>query len=488
MPTPGPSEDAATPGEAKQPMPPTSIADVGKASEHDERVAELIEHTIDVPVLASAVEQQEAADAADTLETLAEEEAADVLGQMDDQSAAGALAEMRTPLAVGVIQDLIEEDLAYAGRLLGMMAPDDAADLLQAIQETHREEALAAMPLSTAAALRRLIGYDGESAGGMMTTDYVALGPDMTVVDATETIRSGTISESTEHVPVIGDDGRLLGIIGLRDLLLGRSDQTISELMSETVKAVRPGVDREHVAREFDRYDYAMLPVVDLDDRLLGIVTVDDVIDIIRDEHTEDVQRTVGAGAVEAVYSRLGEKFRGRFPWLGASLVMTCLAAATVLFSQHLIARLPILAFLMALIAPIVGNAGHQALAVTLRGIVLDEVRRGRVLPLVLREGTVGLLNGAALGCLIFGGMALLGLKPTIAGASWQLGLVAAISMTAAMTAGTLTGAAIPLVMRRVGADPAHASAIVLIMVTDGVSFITLLGLTFLLLDHLPPA
>ncbi len=462
------------------------IEDVGETSPHDQRVAALIEHTIDVPVLASAVEQQEAADAADTLETLPEEEAADVLELMDDQSAAEALAEMQMPLAVGVMGDLIEEELSYAARLLEVMAPDDAADLLQAIDESFREEALAAMPLASAAPLRKLIGFDRESAGGMMTTDYLALEQDMTVVEATEIIRSRTIPESAQHLLVVGSDGRLVGVVGLRDLLLSGPQQRIGDLMRETVKAVRPGVDREQVAREFDRYDYAMLPVVDLDDRLIGIVTVDDVIDIIRDEQTEDVQRTVGAGAVEAVYSRLGEKFKGRFPWLGASLVMTCLAAIVVLFAHDMIARLPILAFLMALIAPLVGNAGHQALAVTLRGIVLDEVRRGRVWPLVAREGAVGLLSGLALGGLIFVGLALLGLGSSVAGASWQLGVVAAVSTTAAMTAGTLAGAAIPLLMRRVGADPAHASAIVLIMITDAVSFTILLGLSFTLLGRLP--
>ncbi|MHC4804152.1 MAG: magnesium transporter [Planctomycetota bacterium] len=446
------------------------IEEAGEASPHDERVAELIEHTIDVPVLAEAVEQQEAPDAADTLETLAEEEAAEVLEQMDDRAAAEALAEMRSPLAAGVMQDLIDEELAYAGRLLQIMAPDDAADLLQAMEQSYREEALAAVPLASAAALRKLVGYDRESAGGMMTTDYVALREEMTVGEATE----------IQHLLVVDDDGRLVGIIGFRDLLLSASGRRIGDLMQETVKAVRTGVDREAVAREFDRYDYAMLPVVDLDDRLIGIVTVDDVIDIIRAEQTEDVQKTVGAGAVEAVYSRLGEKLRGRFPWLGVSLVLTCLAAAVVLVFHDMISRYTTLAWLLPVIAAVVGNAGHQALAVTLRGIVLDEVRRGRVLPLVTREATVGLVNGAALGAVIF----LILMLPAVPGGSWQLGLVSGISITIAMVVGTLAGACIPLVMRRIGIDPAQSSAIVLILITDAVSFSTLLFLSFWLLGR----
>jgi len=454
------------------------IEDVVEASPQDERVAELIEHTIDVPVLAEAVEQQEAADAADTLESLAEEEAADVLEQMDDQAAAEALAEMQTPLAVGVVQDLVDEDLGYAARLLVAMAPDDAADLLQEMPVRFREQVLAAMPLGNATALRNLIGYDRESAGGLMTTDYLSLRSDMTVSEAVEVIRSASIPEGLQHLMVTSSDGRIEGVVHVRDLLLGGREQRIGEIMKATVKAVRPGVDREAVAREFARYDFSMLPVVDLDDRLVGIVTVDDVIDIIRDEQTEDVQKTVGAGAVEAVYSRVGEKFRGRFPWLAASLLLTGFAASAVILFGDLIAERPILAFLMPVIAAVVGNAGHQSLAVTLRGIVLDEVRRERVGPLIVREGLVGLFNGAALGLATF----LILNLPLVPGASWQLGLVAGISIMLAMVVGTLTGAGVPLVMRSLGIDPAQSSAIVLIMITDALSFTTLLSLSWLFL------
>ncbi len=466
--------------------PAPRIEEVGETSPQDERVAELIEHTIDVPVLASAVSEQEAADAADTLETLAEEQAAEVLEQMDDRSAAAALAEMQPPLAVGVMQDLLEEDLGYAARLLAVMAPDDAADLLQSIEESYREEALAAMDLDAAAALRKLVGYDRESAGGLMTTDYLALGRRMKVNEVTEVIRGRAIPESIHHLLVIGDDGRLVGVVGLRDLLLGGPDQEIAELMKTTVKAVRPDLDREQVAREFDRYDYAMLPVVDLDERLIGVVTVDDVIDIIRAEQTEDVQKTVGAGAVEAVYSGVAEKIKGRFPWLGVSLLLTCVGALALLVFRDMIGRLPILAYLAMVIAPVVGNAGHQALAVTQRGIVLDEVRKGRVGPLIGREVTVGVLIGLALGATMAAALGLLSYVPQIQGASWQLGLVAGTCMTVAMASATLAGVTIPLIMRRLGIDPAHASSIMLILITDAVSITVLLSLVVGLSAWLP--
>ena len=464
-----------------EPSPSSPVEDVAETSPQDERVAQLLEHSIDVPVLAEAVQQQEPADAADTLETLDEEEAAEVLEQMDDKSAAEALAEMQGPLAVRVIEEEIEEDISYATKLIELMAPDDAVDLLQEIEDSYREEVLAAMPLATASKLRELIGYDPETAGGLMTTDYLVLDKTLSVAGAVDRLRAQELPKGVPHLLVVGEDNRVVGTVELRDLVLGRPEQVLSEIMNRTVKAVRPDVDREEVAREFDRYDYSMLPVIDLDDRLIGLVTVDDVIDIIRAEQTEDVQKTVGAGAVEAVYSPLAEKLRGRLPWLVISLGMTFAAASVVLFFEDLIRKHHILVFLLPAIAAVVGNAGQQALMVTLRGIVLEEVRRERVVPLLMRETLVGLISGSALGLALFGGVSLLG--TIVESASWQVGAVAGVTMALAMMVGTLAGTGIPLIMRRLGFDPAQSASIFLIMITDALAFSFLLILSLTILE-----
>jgi len=474
----GEPSDRRSSGEQESPQleEVTHIEDAGEVSPEDERVAELLTHTIDVPVLAEAVAQQEAADAADTLETLEEEDAADVLELLDEQVAAEALAEMENPLAAMVVGDLLDEGNAeLAGRLLDLMAPDDAADLLQTIEKESQEELYRSMPPAEAVKLRRLTGYAEDTAAGLMTTEYLALRDEMTVAEATEAIRASDIPEEVHHLPVVDGEGRLTGVIGLRPLLLSSERRQIAELMDREVRAVRADMDREAVAMEFDRYDYFMLPVIDQGAMLLGIVTVDDVIDIIRAEHTEDVQKTVGAGGGEAVYSRLSEKFRGRFPWLAISLVLTCLAAIVVIFAEDLIRRQPILAFLMPVIAALVGNAGHQALAVTLRGIVLDEVRRERVVPLVVREAAVGLIQGCLLGVLIL--LVVCGLGLVTASATWQVGAVAGIALAMAMGVGTLAGSGIPLLMKRLGRDPAQSSAILLIFLTDLLAFSAVLGL-----------
>ncbi|UCD76757.1 MAG: magnesium transporter [Phycisphaerales bacterium] len=456
----------------------TRIEDLAAASPEDERVAELMAHTIDVPVLAEAVELQEAADAADTLEDLEEEEAVDVLEAMDDRAAAEALAEMEDPLAAGAVEQLIDEDKAgYAARMLQLMDPDDAADLLQELFDEPRELLFEAMPAETAVNLRRLIAYAEDTAAGLMTTKFLALREDMTVAQATEAIRATAIPQHMHYLPVQDDHQRLRGIIGFRRLLTNPAEASIGELMDDHPKVVRANLDQEEVAREFDRYDFYMLPVVDEEDHLLGIVTVDDVIDIIREEQTEDVQRTVGAGAEEAVYSGVVEKFKGRFPWLVVSTFIMIPSAWVVLQFEGLIGELAILAVLMPVIAALAGNSGHQALAVTQRGIVLDEVRPDRVWPLLRREALVGVLTGATLGCLV--GLGVTVLAMFAASASWRLGAVVALSTTVSLAIGTTAGSSIPLIMRRLGFDPALGSAILVIMITDTVAFATFLGMAY---------
>jgi magnesium transporter len=449
-------------------------------SVEDEHVADLMSHTIDILALATAVTKQKAADAADTLEDLPDDEAAEVIELMEDQSAADALAEMEVPLAVTIIEDLSEDSRTkYASTLLALLAPDDAVSIIRGLDVEYIEPLFVSMPVGYARKLRQLCDYEEESAAGIMTTDFVSLFKEMTITEVVEVLREKELPEHVQDLPVIDKSDKLVGVVSLRALLIGLSEATVSETMEHKVAAVHSDTDREQVAREFDRYGYEMLPVVDASDRLLGIITVDDVIDIIEEEQTEDVQKTVGAGAGEAVYSGVGEKLKGRMPWLLVSAVMMLPATYVVLGFESMIKEFALLAVFMPLIAALAGNAGHQALAVTLRGIVLDEVRPDRIFPLIRRELVVGLVTGTAIGSIValllwlFGNGAL----------ETRLGLIFACAMIVSMGISTLTGAAIPLVMKRVGADPAQASAIFLIMITDAMAFSTLLGFAWLTLQ-----
>ena len=448
-------------------------------SPEDERVADLMSHTIDISALATAVTKQKAADAADTLEDLDDVEAAEVIELMEDQAAADALAEMEVPLAVTIIKDLSEDDRTqYASTLLSLLAPDDAVSIIRGLEEEFVEPLFAFIPVSSASKLRNLCDYEEESAAGIMTTDFVSLPEEITIAEVVGILRDRELPEHVQDLPVINKNDELVGVVSLRALLIGMSDATVAEIMKHKVAAVHSDTDREQVAREFDRYGYEMLPVVDASNRLLGIITVDDVIDIIEEEQTEDVQKTVGAGAGEAVYSGVGEKLKGRMPWLIVSAIMMLPATYVVLGFESMIKEVALLAVFMPLIAALAGNAGHQALAVTLRGIVLDEVRPDRIFPLMRRELIVGLVTGITIG----GSVAILLWLFGDGELASRLGVIFACAMVVSMGVGTFTGAAIPLVMKRLGADPAQASAIFLIMITDAVAFSTLLGFAWIAL------
>ena len=267
----------------------------------------------------------------------------------------------------------------------------------------------------------------------------------------------------------------------MKRLLLAEAAQKVIDVCDRPVDAVPHELAKEDVAREFEKYDYLVLPVVDATDRLLGVITVDDVVDIIRQESTEDAQKMVGAGSEEAVFSSVAEKLRGRFPWLVLNLLTSSIAATVVFQFDDLIGSIAILAVIMPLIANQSGNAGQQSLAVTLRGIVLDEVRPGAALTIVRREAMVGAVNGLLCGVLVGTAVGILEHFLHPASQGWRLGLIVGISMPVALTIGTTVGASLPLIVRRMGADPATASTIFLTMVTDSVSFFVFLGLASLL-------
>lgn len=451
-------------------------------SAQDERVAELVEASATPAELAPAVQEQDAPDAADILEDLEREETIEVIRLMEDEAAADALAHMEPALATTILMD---SDRREAARYLALMEPDDAADLLQQLPTEDASSLLRAMPAQIAAELGKLAQYASDSAGGLMTTDIVALPARMRIREAVEFLRRDPVFSEPDapitYIYCVDDDAALVGVLPMRSLVLSRPDSLVEDAMLHSVEAIRPDLDQEEVARAFERYDYLSLPVVDEQNRLLGMVTIDDVIDIIQAEQTEDAQMQVGAGRGETISSPVRVKLRGRFPWLTVNLITALAASFVVLAFEELIAQIVFLAVMLPVIANQSGNAGQQSLAVTLRGIVLGEVRKDRVVPLVVRETLSGLISGVAIGLLLMLAAALIGQLGLIEGVSWRLGFVGGVAMAGAVTVGCFVGSVTPLVMQRLGFDPATASTIFLIMITDAFSFFTLLSLAHLL-------
>ncbi len=449
----------------------------------DEIVEALLEERAAPETLASAVADQEAPDAADTIERLERDEQAELVQRMENPAAADALAYMPAELASTVVEDLADDE---AAALIALMDPDDAADILQLLPEERRSVLLGLLHPRRAAVLAKLSLFDPESAGGLMTTDIAVVRANMTIGQAIERIKRDSIGEHQPAVFCVDDQKRLLGSISLRSLLVIDDAELVADHLRTDIEPVLPEVDQEEVARLFDRYDYLTLPVVDHAGRVLGMITIDDIVDTITAETTEDAMKQVGAGAAEAVYSTVRAKLKGRAPWLLVNLATATLAAIVLLGFQDLIERIAVAAVIFPIIANQCGNTGYQSLAVTLRGLVLGEIRRERVRPLIVKEAGFGVVMGLGTGVVVLGAVTLLGLLGDVTGLEileglgWRVGLVAGSAMAAAMCVACLVGTAIPLFMQRCGIDPATASSIFLTMLTDMLSFATFLGLVFL--------
>lgn len=422
--------------------------------------------------LAPRLEEQEPADAADSLEQLTPDAQAETVHLMKDAAAAEALSHMELPLAASVLDDLEEDE---AARLLALMEPDDAADVLQAVDAERRAALVKRMPPRRAAIVGKLVLYEPDSAGGVMTTSIAVVRASMRIGQAIDSLKRHSFDEQQTDIYCVDDEKRLAGVIGLRDLLVIDDAELVSAHMDLDFDAVGPDADREDVARMFERYDLRSLPVVDEVERVLGIVTIDDVIDILDAEATEDAYKQVGAGEGEAVYSRVWDKLRGRTPWLLGNLFMAQVGSVVLLAYADLIELIPVVAVVYPIIANQSGNSGHQSMAITLRGIVLGEVRRERVGPLVRNELLFGLSAGAAIGAVFALGVALVG--PALPGAIgagvswWWFAACSGLAMAGAMAVSCLVGTGMPMAMQRLGADPATASSIFVTMLTDAISY-----------------
>ncbi len=470
------SETESTPTTSPR-EPLLQLEDVAVESPEDARVRVMMEHSIDLSAFTPAVEAMDAPDAADALEELDLDDAADVVHEMTDLTAAQDLAEMQTPLAITLLEDLAEEHgPEEPAKYITLMDLDDAADILQEMPSYLRQNVFDHVPVERANRLRMLLSFDPESAGGMMRPDCLVFDATGTKEDAIEQLRT-TPWWKYHRVFCVDSTGKLVGEVTMRALIIAPDGSFLSDLMGRDIEILKPDLDQEEIADAFERYEYTLMPVVDDEDKLLGIVTVDDVIEVIQEEHTEDAYRMVGAGKSEAVYSSLGEKFRGRIPWLVVNLFTSLIAAFVVYQFQDTIVQIAMLAVLMPMIANQAGNAGQQSLAVTLRGLVLNEVRTKHIWPLILRETALGLLTGLLVGTLVGILVGILSIGGMVEDASWTLGGVVALAMTGSLAVGCMTGTLVPLLLHYLKRDPATASTIFLTMVTDSMSFLTFLGL-----------
>jgi magnesium transporter len=438
--------------------------------------------------VATRIEEIPAADGADVLEDLPVGDAADVAEYLDPETAGAILSEMDPTLAASVLADM---EAPEASMVVAAMDPDDAVDILEHVPAPQHDAILREMKHEEAEEVRALERYPPDTAGGIMTTEVTALPEDLTVGQAIEELRR--LNEELEqmfYVYVVDRRRHLVGVLSMRDLILARPERRLSKIMRTEIRSVPATMDQEEVARIMRRYGYLALPVVDDRNRLVGLITFDDAADVIEEEATEDVQKMAGAGPEERLTSPWTYSFRKRIGWLQVNLATAFLAAAVIGVFQETIAAVPILAAYQTIVSGMGGNASAQAMAVAIRGIALGEVDRKLLGKILYREVIVGLLSGITIG-LTTAAIAFAfhhhdaahpdaGLRQGLI-----LGLVVFLALVINHINATVTGVAIPFIMKRLGFDPAQSATIFATTFTDCGGFFVTLWLAHLFMQWL---
>jgi magnesium transporter len=362
--------------------------------------------------------------------------------------------------------------LPRAARILDGFEPDDAADVIAAMSPGDQARLLAKLEHKARQNIESLLSYDPDTAGGLMTTELDTALEDMTVSEATDLIREfAGKHEDLHYVYVINNSRQLRGIISLRKLIQAQPHQSVRSIMRTDLRGVcRPEWDKEAVALLMAEHNLPDIAVVDTDNVLLGVITHDDVLDVVQDEATEDIQKLAGAGGDEDIHDNILFSLKRRIPWLAVNLLTAFVAATVVKLFEAEIGALPILAAVMPIIAGVGGNSGQQSLAITIRSIALGLIKEGDAPTILFRQAVIGLINGLSIGLLA-------ALMVTFFGGPFRLSLIVLGAMVVNLAMGCVTGTLIPLVLIRMNRDPAQVSSILLTFVTDTGGFFVFLAL-----------
>lgn len=383
------------------------------------------------------------------------EEIADLFDELDDQSTYIAAKKLPVPFLADIVDD---------------MDPDEAADLLGDLsgQEVRRTISLMEDPDDVLPLLR----YPDETAGGRMTTDFLVLEPDENASHAIEYLRNvGPESDVPYYLYVVDKEGRLVGITGLRELVIADPTQPISEIMDAHVISIEAMRDQEEAARLMVHYDLSALPVVDQMSRLVGVISHDDILDVMEDETTEDIYRlaSVTDAALEPE-SNVLDQLQGRLPWLLLNTLTALFGAWVISNFEDLFIQVAVLAFFQSVVAAQGGNAASQNVAMIVRSLALGKVDISKVWPIMLRQLIVGMFLGLVVGMIVGIGVGFWQQNP-------YLGLVLGMALLGNMIVASIIGTLAPLVLELLDQDPAMASTVLVTAMTDSLGFVIFLSL-----------
>jgi magnesium transporter len=417
--------------------------------------------------LLNLLQKQHPADLAQIFSELQDKEreaAFTVLAERNGRLAMEAVSELGPEAGAALLATRPAEEIA---KLAQDIPSDDAAALIDHLPEELSAAVLQLMRPKESGVVENLLEYAEQTAGRIMNPNVFALTEDITVGEAITEIQSSRDVEMVFYLYVVDERRHLVGVVSLRRLLLVSPETPLKRIMTADLISARVDMDQEEVARQVAAYNLLAIPVVDAENKLAGIITVDDVIDVIKDEATEDIYRLAGVAGDERAFTPASESIRKRLPWLGINLVTAFLAAGVVGLFEGTIDLFPVLAVFMPIVAGMGGNAGTQTLTVIVRGIALGELSWSNSRRALLKEAVVGIGNGVVLGAAAAAVVWIVRGNPTL---GLVLGLAMVINMFVAAAAGTL-------VLRAANVDPALASSVFITTMTDMFGFFSFLGL-----------
>jgi magnesium transporter len=427
--------------------------------------------------LQKVLQEYHASEIAILFEKLPIEAREKIINILPSDIASEVFAEMHEEQDAGEL--LISLDPEKRSEIIEELDYDDATDIISQLDEDEQQEILEDLDHEDATNIRALLSYAEDTAGGLMNSQVIKVNISLDKKDALdEIIRQSEEMEEFYTIYVVDDADILKGILSIKSIIKAPAHAKVADLVIDDFVYVKADLDQEEVAGLISQYNLTTIPVVDDNMKLLGRVTVDDIIDVMEQESTEDILKISGVSEDEELSGNWKEAVKSRLPWLVINLGTAYLAASIIRHFDATVSLLPQIAAYMTIIAGMGGNAATQSLAVTVRRISLSDLSDAQAYNTVLKEFLVGLLNGAANGFIVF-------LIALFYDADPMLGLVLFLAMTGNLVIAGLTGSSIPLVLKRVGIDPAVASSIIITTFTDCAGFLLPLWLaTKLLLHH----
>lgn len=443
--------------------------------EQQEQFVDALERA-DVEEINEIYEQMHPVDLAEAMEDWDEELLEQLCSISDDEKLAELLEEADEELQVELTNYLDNNRIL---RIFSYMQKDDIVDILGNLRINRRKQLVDLMRAGERKIITELLGYDEDSAGGIMTTAYIALNGRLTIGDAIRKIKEiGPKTELIETIFVLNNQKQLVGTADLRDILIANDTDTLSSIADEQIIYVEPETDQEEVSLLVSKYDLKAIPVVNKRKVLLGIITVDDIIDVIMEEHTEDMLQLAGVSKEETIDSTIPQSVRRRLPWLCVNLITAFLGSFAIKSFENVIAQVVALSATMTIVTGLSGNSGNQTLSVIIRSIALGELELKGSWKLILKQAAIGLVDGVFMGICT-------GIIVSLIYDSFYLGCIIFGAMVCNMMIAGLSGALIPLVLKALKQDPALASSIFLTGVTDVLGFFIFLSLAKLFLPML---